>query len=112
MNTDFRALAACVPVLLISIATSLGWAQTEVENGLIRTLYFDSSCSLFVSSMDEQHGASSLSKINNRFDDYQLFDGLTYPLITTQTTNGREVRFNLEAVEFNVQLDPEIFKRY
>jgi hypothetical protein len=46
------------------------------------------------------------------FDQYQLYDGLALPTLITQTTNGRSIQFITEAMDLNIRISPDTFKRY
>lgn len=86
--------------------------RVSYSSGHQQTLFFDAKTALLLKSIDEHNSSSSVSKITSHYEDYQEFDGLTFPANTIQTTNGREIQFIVESMKFDVRIDPKIFNRY
>jgi zinc protease len=77
----------------------------------VETLFFDAKSSRLVESTVERTGAAGKNKTTYGFESYQTYDGLTFPSIITQTTNGRKVQLLAERIELEVRINADIFKR-
>ncbi len=76
------------------------------------TLFFDSVSSKLIAAEVKRSGGSGVNTTHYDFDQYQSYDGLAFPTVITQTTNGRSIQFITEAMDLNIRISPEIFKRY
>jgi hypothetical protein len=81
-------------------------------DGNEETLFFDSVSSKLVAARVKRSSSRGVNTTHYAFDQYQLYDGLALPTLITQTTNGRSIQFITEAMDLNIRISPDTFKRY
>ena len=92
--------------------TSQYVVRINYADGSEETLFFDSVSSKLIEATVKRTSSRGVNTTHYVFDQYQSYDGLAFPTVITQTTNGRSIQFITEAMDLNIRISPETFKRY
>ncbi len=92
--------------------TSQYVVRINYADGSEETLFFDSVSSKLIAAAVKRSSSRGVNTTHYAFDQYQLYDGLAFPTVITQTTNGRSIQFITEAMDLNIRISPDTFKRY